>query len=221
MRRFGSVQISETPPMTSPTWGPPGKVVGALSGTLSALAFTAVHGWFIVDIWDGIRRMLFAGVLCGVCIVWSYRKGVGVHSTRRWLAYNGMSVAILIALGAASFLILDPQFTMAELEGSDDALARLIPPALPLLVGTSVVGALGLWVLFGRRPRAFLPILVAQILLVFLVGHNLAILGLVESSSQLTEIVWEFIGLTAFLGAGFAFGVMLIESLKTKRQSMV
>jgi hypothetical protein len=180
------------------------------------VGFTAVHGIFIVDIWDGIRRMLIAGALCGLCVAWSYNRGVAEHSTSRWFAYNGGCAAILVALGVVSFLVLEPQFTMAELEGSDDALAKLIPPALPLMIGASVVGALALWALFGRQSKAFLSLLVTQTLLVFLVGHNLAILGLVESSSELFEIALEFVGLTVFLAGGFAAVVMLVEWIRTR-----
>ena len=43
----------------------------------------------------------------------------------------------------------------------------------------------------------------------FLVGHNLAILGLVELSGGLIVALLEFVGLTFFLGGVFAVGAML------------
>lgn len=123
---------------------------------------------------------------------------------------------MLLALGGASFAILDPRFTMAEMMVADDALAQLIPPALPLMIGAALVGTVLVWLAFGRRWQALVPILVTQILLVFLVGHNLAILGLVEITSDLLFALWEFAGLTVLLATGFAGGVMVVARLRSR-----
>ena len=183
---------------------------------MTVLGFAVVHDVFIVDIWSSIRRMVMAGALCGLCIVWSYNKAVADHSTRRWFGYNGSCAALLIALGGVSFVVLDPKFTMAELLVSDDALVEVIPPALPLMVAASVVGTLLLWALFGRKGAALIPILATQVLLVFLVGHNLATLGLVETSSDLINVVWKFVELTVFLASAFAAGVMLSGFVRSR-----
>ena len=195
--------------------------LGALVGALTVLGFAVVHDLLIVDIWFSIRPMVIAGAVCGVCIVWSYNKAVADHSTRRWFGYNGSCAVLLVALGAVSFAVLDPQFTMAELLVSDDALAEVIPPALPLMIVATVVGTFALWVLFDRNRAALIPILVTQVLLVFLVGHNLAILGLVGMSSALLYIVGEFFGLTVFLAAGFAAGVRLLASVRSRAATSV
>ncbi len=184
--------------------------VGALVGAGVVLGFIVIHGLWISDIWFNVGPMVFAGAACGLCIVWSYNSSVGEHTTRRWLAYNGSYVGLLMALGGASFLVLEPRFTMAEMMQADDALAQLIPPALPLMIAATLIGAVLLWVAFGRAPSAFAPILVTQAALVFLVGHNLAILGLVEMTSSLLNVFVEFIGLTLFLGAAFALATLLV-----------
>ena len=197
------------------TWGPPSKVLGALVGMLTVLGFVVIHEIFIVDIWDSLRRMVIAGAVCGLCLVWSYDKAVTDHSTRRWFGYNASYAALLVALGAVSFVVLEPRFTMAELMVSDDALAQLIPPALPLMIVAAVAGSFLLWVLYGRRRAALIPIVVTQTLLVILVGHNLAILGVVEMSADLLYVVGEFVVLTVSLALGFAAGVMLIGSVRS------
>ena len=153
--------------------------------------------------------------MCGLVIVWSYSKAVPEHSPRRWFVYNGFNTGLLVVLGAVSFLVLDPKFTMAEAMVMDDALAELIPPALPLMIGAILVGTLLLWSAYGRRSGTLVPILVIQVLLVFLVGHNLAILGLVELSADLVTVFAEFIGLTAYLGVGFAAGLMLLMQVRS------
>lgn len=198
----------------------PSRLQGAVSGGLTTLAFVLLHDLWISDIWFNLGPMLLAGALCGLAIVWGYTKAVPAHSSARWFAYNGWLAGLLVALGVASFAVLDPRFTMAEAMAMDDALAELIPPALPLMITATLVGTLLLWFAYGRRRAALAPILVTQVLLVFLVGHNLAILGLVELSDDLLAVFVEFTGLTAFLGAGFAAGLVLLGWLRGRlRQS--
>lgn len=191
--------------------------LGALSGGLTVVGFVVIHDIWIADIWFNIGPMVFSGGLCGVVIVWSYNNAVSDHSPGRWFAYNGINVGLLIALGALSFVVLDPKFTMAETQLMDDAIGELMPPALPLMIAATLFGTLLLWAVYGHRRRAVVPIFVTQILLVFLVGHSLAFLGLVESSVDLVTVFAEFIGLTAFLG--FAFAAILIPLTKVRIQT--
>ena len=190
-------------------------VHGALSGGLTVLVFTFVHDLWISDIWFNVGPMVLSGALCGLAVVWSYNKAVSPQFLRRWFVFNGVLVGLLVALGGLSFVVLDPKFTMAEAMAMEDALAELIPPALPLMVGATLVNTGLVWVGFGREARALIPAFVVQVLLVFLVGHNLAILGLVELSGDLLVTFIEFIGLTALLGFGFAGGVTALASLRT------
>jgi hypothetical protein len=183
---------------------------------LTVLGFAVIHDILIVDIWFNIGPMVVAGAACGLCVAWSYDQAITDHSTRRWFAYNASCATLIVALGAASFLALDPQFTMAELMVADDALGKVIPPAVPLMIAATLVGTLILWVLFSRTRAAVIPILVTQILLVLLVGHNLAILGLVEMSSDVLRFFGEFVALTAFLAVGFAGGTALIASARSR-----
>jgi hypothetical protein len=124
---------------------------------------------------------------------------------------------LLVGLGAASFLLLEPRFTMAEVLNASDPVARLLPPAMPLIVGGTVVGTLVLWLGFGRRWRALFPMFVTMALLMFLVGHNLAVLGLVEIPTEAFYRVLEFVGLTVFLASAFASGVWPLEKARMRR----
>lgn len=187
----------------------PSGVAGAAAGGSTVLVFAALHDVWISDIWWNIVPMVFAGSISGLAISWSYRKAVPAHTTWRWLGYNGLSTALLVALGVASLLVLDPKHTMAQAMAMDDALAVLLPPAAPLMIWATVGATLVAWSWFGRRRAALVPILLTQGLLMFLVGHNLAILGLVELSGGLIVAFLEFVGLTFFLGGVFAVGAML------------
>jgi hypothetical protein len=190
------------------TWGPPSMFLGALCGLVVVLGFTVVHNVSISDIWFNIAPMLFAGAVCGLCIVWSYRKGVAEHSTAAWFRYAGLYAAEMIILGAVSLLVLRPRFTMAELMVADDAFERLLPPSMPLMIGAMAVGTAVIWIYYGRRLAALLPMLLTQVLLVFLLGHQFAFLGLVESSSALLVVFGEFALFTIGLGVVFCLGVM-------------
>jgi hypothetical protein len=193
---------------------PPSIAIGAASGAVATLGFLAIHDVWILDIWDMTGPMVFAGAICGAVIAWSYRAAVGDHTWPRWLGYNGLITTLLVLLGVASLLLLDPRYTMAEAMVLDDPLAELLPPATPLMVAAGLVGALILWGTFGRRPEAIVPIVTAQALLVFLIGHNLAVLGLVEMSGALATILAEFAALTTYLAAAYAAGVFAAERVR-------
>lgn len=193
---------------TVDTWPVPSTWLGAVTGAVVVFGFTIVHDVFIVDIWFNIGPMLFAGALCGFSVTWSYRRAVADHSTVAWFRYAGLYVAEMVALGAVSLGVLQPRFTMAELLVSEGDFELLMPSSMPLMIGAMVVGTIVFWVLYGRRRAALAPILVTQVLLVFLLGHQFAFLGLVESSSTLIVAFGEFALITAGIAAVFCFGVM-------------
>ena len=144
---------------------------------------------------------------------------VADHSTTAWFRYACLYAAEMIALGAVSFAVLRPQFTMAELMVADDAFERLLPPSMPLMIGAMVVGTILVWLYCGRRWPALAPIAVTQVLLVFLLGHQFAFLGLVESSSALLVVFGEFalftVGLTAAFCLSMMWSTMALERLRT------
>lgn len=185
--------------------------LGALSGALATLGFIVIHDIWILDIWDMTGQMVFAGALSGLLIVWSYNAAVTEHSPSRWLGYNGLITLLLVLLGIASFVVLEPRFTMGEaMTMGDDAIGQLLPPAIPLMIGAALVGTAVLWAAFGRRRGALLPILLAQALVVFFVGHQLAILGVVEATGELIVFYGEFVIIALYLAAAYAGGVMLL-----------
>lgn len=198
------------------TWGSPTKAQGAAAGSLTVVGFAVVHAAWISDIWFNIVPMVVSGGVCGLCIVWSYQHAVDRRSPGRWLAYNSGCAALLVALGGASLLVFAPRFTMAEVLAADDALARLLPPALPLMAGGTLAGTVGLCALFSRRRSALLPILVTQGLLMVLIGHNLAVLGLVDMPSDQWYRVGSLVGLTGFLAATFAASTLAITWARSR-----
>jgi hypothetical protein len=178
----------------------------------------------ISDIWFNIVPMVTSGALCGLSIAWSYRQAETAPSTRRWITYNAYCTTLLIGLGGVSLLLLEPEYTMAELTNNDNALAMLMQPAAPLMTGGTIIGSLLLWAIYGPRSKTIIPILTTQALLMLLVGHNLAILGLVDIPRDQQYKILEFIGLTIFLAATFALGAITLtkrdpQTLNTRRVS--
>ena len=191
---------------------------GAVSGAVVVLMFTVAHDLFISDIWFNVGPMIVAGVLCGICLVWSYRAVADEHTTARWFGYGAMYAAEMVVLGAVSLAVLRPQWTMAELMVADDAFERLLPPSIPLIAIAIVIGTVGVWFAFGRRRAALVPIFVTHLLLVFLLGHQFAFLGLVETSTQLLAVFGEFALITIGLAAAFSAGVSAATSVTAGRR---
>lgn len=186
---------------------------GAVAGVVTVLAFAVVHDLWIADIWFNIVPMVVAGAGCGAALAWSYRESAAGHTWGRWWGHIGLSAGILIGLGAWSLLTLEPRFSMAELMTAEDPLSMVLPPAMPLMAWGVVVGTAIVWVLASRRVGAIPAIFVTQVLLVLLVGHNLAILGLVDIPADEMFRLWSFLGVTCFLAAGFGVAAMAASRL--------
>lgn len=168
------------------------------------LGFIAFHDLFISDIWFGAIPMMIVGAFCGLSLAWSYQLSVSYRTTAAWFRYGGVYAAELILLGGVSLLVMRPQFVMAELMVANDAFERLLSPSMPIMVVTIVIGTLTIWLMYGRRPAALLPILFTQVLIVFFLGHQFAFLGLVETSTTLLLIFAEFSGLAIGLALSFS-----------------
>ncbi len=200
------------------TWGSPPMWLGALTGVAVVFGFTIFHNVFIADIWWNIGPMLFSGAVCGYSVTWSYRRALAEHSTRAWFQYAGLYAAEIVGLGVVSLSLLRPRFTLAETMVMDDAMAELTPPALPLMGGVIVAGTILFWLYYGRRRGTLVPFLATQVLLVFLLGHQLAFLGLVDSSSTRIMFLGEFALIAVGIAGGFSLIVMwstiLLERLR-------
>jgi hypothetical protein len=193
-------------------------LLGAVAGVIATLAFTVLHDLWISDIWATLAPMLIAGALSGLCLAWSYSTVPGRESAARWLGYNTFHVVLLLALGGVSLAVLDPILSMADLMASPDPLGDVLPRALPLMAAASVVGTVLVWLTYGRSRRSLAPMLLTQLLLVFFIGHNLAILGLVDIPADERIRLVSFVGVTVFLGASFA---LIAEGLERVRRRLI
>lgn len=148
--------------------------------------------------------MAISGAICGLSIAWSYRAVADHRSVATWFTLNAVYLGTLLALAVVSMLLFSPEWTFAELNVENPPLGELFSRVIPLMVGYTLCAALLVWALFGSVRSALVPIVVAEAFLVLLLGHNVAIIGLVSVPTGAWYLVREMLGLVAFLGVAYA-----------------
>jgi hypothetical protein len=184
---------------------------GALSGALTAFVFAALHHILISDIWFAAMLMVAAGALSGASLGWSYRVLSAPPSLRGWLAYNALYLALFALLGVVSLLVYEPIATTAALTASPDALRVLIRRTLPLTVAFTLASAALIVMLYGRSLATSVAALVTCTILTLFLGHNVAVIGLVEMAGDATYLTALFFALTATILAINAGVFFLLE----------
>lgn len=178
--------------------------MGAAAGAIATALFMIVHAYAILPIWKMTVPMMVAGAICGLCIAWSYAKVADDRTAASWFALNGAYVLTLIALGVVSLVGFEPSWTFAELNSDNAPLGELFAEAIPLMVGFTAIGAIAVWLSFSRKWSALPPILLTEAALVLLVGHNVAIVGLVDLTKEGGSFVGMMFGLIILLGTTYA-----------------
>jgi hypothetical protein len=95
---------------------------GAIAGAVSAFVFTIIHDLFISDIWPMLLPLLIAGMVCGLCIGWSYGLLFQVTSVGSWLGYNLLYVVMFGLLGLSSVVVYEPVTTLAAVVAAQQIL---------------------------------------------------------------------------------------------------
>jgi hypothetical protein len=194
---------------------------GALAGAFSVVAFTIIHDLFISDIWYMLMLMIVAGVLCGLCLGWTYALLFPKPSAGSWLGYNLIYLVMFVLLGIASVLVFEPITTAAAVSAVDEPPGELIAQAMPMTaLFTLAVAALVSW-RFGRKWTHYAAILLTCVVLVLLLGLNVSIIGLVAFPSSSLYLVAELFGLILALNAVYVITFMALERkrLPTKPDS--
>lgn len=194
-----------------PAGGSSTAIIGAAAGAFSTLVFTFVHDLMISDIWAMLVPMLIAGVLCGLCVRWSFNILESRHGARAWLRYNLVYTAMFCVLTVVSLLVFEPVATLGELLELNGPPDELIGQAMPL----TIVFTFGMAALITRAYRggwrAFSAALLTSIVLVLLLGLNISTVGLVFFPSGTWYLVGEMLGLILLLNLVYAGTVLFIE----------
>lgn len=186
-------------------------LAGAVSGCVTVLAFTVLHDLLISDIWFSLVPMLIAGAACGASLGWSHGLLFAPPSARSWLLYNLAHLAGLVGLGIASVLYFEPVVSMVAMITSSAPPDELFAQAMPLTVAWTLVTVGALSAMWGRTPAKAAALLLTTIILVGLLGLNIAVLGLVEMDGESLRPLWLFFELTVLIVLGNATVFLLLE----------
>ena len=179
-------------------------VVGIIAGSLTSLAFAALHQLIISDIWFSLIPMMIAGAVCGLCLAWTYGVLFDGFSTPSWLRYIGLYTALLLLLGLASVLLFEPVVPMAVLIAANEPPTELIMEAIPLTVAFIVASAVLVAGIWERSWFALWSGLITSATLIVLLGLNVSVLGLVDTTGGQISMIAEFLGLLVVIMMGFA-----------------
>lgn len=179
---------------------------GALAGMISMVAFAGVHAMTISEIWFSLPMMAGAGAIVGSALAWNFRIMGNPMTPRRWLAYTGLYLGLLVCLAVGSLVVFEPTTTTALLFGvfGMQEADRLVGEALPFTAGFTVVASVLMTVLFGRAWWHVLPTLVTMALVMATLGSNVVIIGLIDLDEAAVPALIEFLGLTALIVATYS-----------------
>lgn len=187
--------------------------IGALAGVLATVLFIVVHQFLISNIWAMLLPMAFSGAACGIAITWSYGRVSDIWITESWFGLSSAFLGSLFALGIVSLIVFAPEWTFAELNVDDPPLGDLFSRATPLMVAFTIAAGGLIWWILGARKTTLIPILATETLLVLLLGHNVAIIGLVDLTADGWSLVWLMFALVAFLGVSYTVLVVAVRHI--------
>lgn len=188
---------------------------GIIAGAASSLAFTILHGLVISQIWFMLIPMLIAGAMCGFFLSWSYELLVDEPSVGVWLRYNFLYIILLFILGPISLVLYEPIMTIPELVSSPNGLPdELFREVLPFVALYTPLMALIITRLHSRRWTGYGVVLITCTVLVFLLGLNIAPMGLVFLTDGWVRMLLELIGLIVALNFVYVVVYLLIGRLR-------
>jgi hypothetical protein len=184
---------------------------GAIAGTATTVGFAALHHVLISNIWFSLLPMLAAGAVCGLCLAWSYRVTSDAPSPAGWLLYNLLFVGLFVLLGAVSFLLYEPVYTIPGLVSGVESPDMLLRKAIPLSAGFGLITGIGMSLVRGRSVHRATSLIVTSVAITVLLGHNTAILGMVHMTQEAVPLLVQFYGLIAVIMVGNAAIFLLLE----------
>lgn len=184
---------------------------GAISGVIASVLFTALHQLVISNIWFSLVIMIVSGGLAGAAIAWAYDSMRTNASIRSWVAFNSSLMLLYVALTVVSIAVFDPVTTVGALIEANEPADELIGQAMPMTVVFTLGSAILITAVFGNLHKHFVPVLIMTIVLVLTLGLNVSIIGLVSFPSGTVYLVFEMLGLIAFLGVGYMILVAAIS----------
>lgn len=184
---------------------------GLIAGILASLSFAFIHTWVISNIWFSVVPLMIAGALCGLCIAWSFTVVSPNPSLMSWLRHNAFLVTLLALLGITSVLLFRPVTTIPALFQLPGPPTELFGQALPMTAAFTLAASVSLSLFYRRGWRGFGATLLANTVVVTLLGLNVSIIGLVAIPSSALHLIAELFGLILSLGSVYAALVAVLE----------
>lgn len=184
---------------------------GAIAGAVSITVFTVLHQLLINPIWFLYPVMLVAGVVCGISLAWCYSVLEKEPSGGSWARYVAMFTIMFGLLAAASALVYEPVYTMAEIVQSSGGNPIPFSDTAALMAVFTVAWASFLAMTYRAGWRGFWATLTATSVLMLLLGFNVSTMGLVDIPKSAWILVAEFFGFVAALGLSYGLVYSLIR----------
>lgn len=184
---------------------------GALAGGISAFTFTFVHDIFISDIWFSTIPMVIAGILCGLCLAWSYSLLFSIPGYRSLLVYKGLYLGMFVLLGIVSILLFEPITTVAAVIAANGPPNELFGKAMPMTLIYLFTMAGLLSFLYGRKWKHYGVILLTCAVLILLLGLNVSVIGLVFVPLGSFHLILELFALIFVLDFVYIIAYILLE----------
>lgn len=194
-----------------------GVVSGTAAGAFASFLFTWLHGLLISDIWSTLPLMLVAGAACGGSVAWTYVLTARNQTLTSWLRFNAAFVAMFVLLGIASLATLEPFITMGEVLAAEKPPPELFRKAMPLSIVFTAASIAALSWVYARAWLHVVAIAVSCILLVALLGLNVALIGLVFIPSSSFYLVGELFLLILALNGAYAAAFAAFQHIWMRR----
>jgi hypothetical protein len=108
-------------------------------------------------------------------------------------------------------VLYEPVYTIAGLIAGTEPMGALLGAAIPLSAVFGIAAGVALSVVLRANVRQATSLVVTSLVLTVLLGHNVAVLGMVHMTQEAVPLLAQFYGLTAAIMFGNAATFVLLE----------
>jgi hypothetical protein len=128
-----------------------------------------------------------------------------------WLFYNFIYLSMLFLLTAVTFVVFEPQTTMAAVMVDNGIYWDMIGRAMPVTAVFTLASAVVMTVIYGRSRKNLAVLTVTCSVLMLILGHNISAMGLVAIPRSGYYLVGEMLGLILAINAVYVLAFALLE----------
>lgn len=155
--------------------------------------------------------MVIAGAVSGICIAWTFGLLFQKLTFNDWLRFNLFFIAMFVLLGIVSVIIFEPVATITALRVANERPTELINKSMPLTIIFIVGATITLGLLYGHNWKHYVSILLTNSVLIFLLGLNVSILGLIFIPTDFLYLILELFALIFLIFFVYAVVFFMLE----------